>query len=68
MKRSTQQDFELTAEEMALAIRMFGAMREIEEVMADTARRTFLRAVEELAVTRPRRPAPRLRLVSGGAK
>jgi len=68
MKRSTQQGFELTPEEMALAVRYFGAIRKMDEAMAEEARGTFLRAVEQLVITHQRHPVPRLRLVSGGAK
>lgn len=58
--------FELTADEMILAVRFFSACRR----MSGKARRNcliFADMAEEMAIKYPLRPSARLRLVSGGA-
>lgn len=59
---------ELTAEEVSWVIRYFSAIRRVEQKMADEANSMFVRAAEGLAEQHPRHTAPRLRLVTGGAK
>ena len=62
-----QPAFEMTAEELALAIRFFSACRR----MSDGARRNcliFADVAEAMAEKSPLRPAAKLRLVGGGAK
>lgn len=59
---------ELTADEMALAVRYFSAIRRVEQKMADEANRMFVLAAENLAEQYPRHVRPALRLVGRGAK
>ena len=58
----------LTIEETLWAVRYFSAMRRVEQKMADEANGMFVRSAESLAKEYPRHTAPRLRLVTGGAR
>lgn len=61
----SDEKFELTAQEMSMAMRYFGVLRRMEQSMATETYGSFLRAVESLAQKYPRQSAPRLRLVNG---
>jgi hypothetical protein len=60
--------FELTTDEMASAVRMFSAFRLTEQEASKRCLTACLNLAEEMAKMRPRHVAPRLRLISGGAK
>ena len=64
----SDEKFELTAQEMSMAMRYFGVLRRLEQSMAAETYDSFLCAVESLAQKYPRQGAPRLRLLSGGAQ
>jgi len=62
-----QPPFELTGEEMALAVRFFTARRRADEESATEIASCLIEVMEDIAEEYPRH-VPRLRLVSGGAK
>jgi DNA-directed RNA polymerase sigma subunit (sigma70/sigma32) len=62
-----QPAFELTAEEMVLAKRIFTARRRMDEYATHEVIRCSIHVMEEMAKKYPRRNVPGLRLVKGGA-
>ena len=59
---------ELTAEELSWAKRYFSAVRQVDQSMVHDMTDMVVRGAELLAEEYPRHTAPRLRLVTGGAK